>query len=393
MRLFVIAIAAGGASELLRVALPLLAYQIGHSSVDLGALRSSVFLPHLLLAAFVGVLVDQIRKATALRMFLACQIPFLAAIGVLASPEYYSFPILLGCVFALMGFQYAFVNAFAATIKVAVSGRDLSEANSALGSVQSGMTIVGPALVGVVLVAADLRMVILIGTLAIVFSLLASTTLQLQEKPPARQAIRPAIADGLRALAANRPLMLMAFAVAITNGTEGIYSAMLIFFIKDGLAASDLSLGLVLSVKGIGMILGAILMPAVRRRFGAGKVFCLPILFTGITYSTVVFAPNIYVLGVISFIEGLIAMLFVVGIYTFRQETTSAEVIGRVAGLTGAIFKIGMPPMILLGGFVADIWSVTATFAIAGLVNVMLFAVTWRSSLWRIGNAPDMEGD
>lgn len=391
VRLFIIAIAAGGAGELLRIALPLIAYEIGGSSVDLGAIRSSAFLPHLLLAAFIGVLVDQIRKANALRMFLVCQLPCLGAIGVLASPEFYSLPALLACVFVLMGFQYAFTNAFVATIKIAISRRDLPKANSILGGVQSGMTIVGPALIGVVLVLTNLRMVLMICTLAIAFSLFASLTLHLAEKQPLTQSIKPAIAEGVAALVSNRPLLLMAFAVAVTNGTEGIYSAMLIFLIKDGLAASDLSLGLVLSVKGIGMVLGAMVLPAVRRRIGAGKVFCLPILFTGIAYSAVIFASNIYILGVISFFEGMIAMFFVVGIYTFRQETTSAEVIGRVAGLTGAIFKIGMPPMILLGGFVADVWSVTTTFAIAGLINVSLFSVVWRSSLWRVGNGSDSE--
>ena len=43
---------------------------------------------------------------------------------------------------------------------------------------------------------------------------------------------------------------------------------------------------------------------------------------------------------------------------------------GRVAGLTGAIFKIGMPPVIVLAGVLSDAGSLGAVFALAAAINV-----------------------
>ena len=42
---------------------------------------------------------------------------------------------------------------------------------------------------------------------------------------------------------------------------------------------------------------------------------------------------------------------------------------GRVAGLTGAIFKIGMPPVILLAGVLSDAGSLAAVLVLAAAIN------------------------
>ena len=42
---------------------------------------------------------------------------------------------------------------------------------------------------------------------------------------------------------------------------------------------------------------------------------------------------------------------------------------GRVAGLTGTIFKIGMPPVILLAGVLADAGSLAAVLVVAAAIN------------------------
>ena len=42
---------------------------------------------------------------------------------------------------------------------------------------------------------------------------------------------------------------------------------------------------------------------------------------------------------------------------------------GRVAGLTGAIFKVGMPPVIILAGVLSDGGGLVVAFALAAAIN------------------------
>ena len=72
----------------------------------------------------------------------------------------------------------------------------------------------------------------------------------------------------------------------------------------------------------------------------------------------------------LSFLEGGLSLFFAIGVGSYRQESTAAEHMGRVAGLTGAIFKIGMPPIIVLAGVLADAGSIGAVFALAAAINV-----------------------
>lgn len=44
---------------------------------------------------------------------------------------------------------------------------------------------------------------------------------------------------------------------------------------------------------------------------------------------------------------------------------------GRVAGLTGAIFEIGMPPVILLAGVLSDAGGLAAILVVAAAINAV----------------------
>jgi len=85
----------------------------------------------------------------------------------------------------------------------------------------------------------------------------------------------------------------------------------------------------------------------------------------------IAFTTSLPALFVLSFLEGALSLFFAIGVWSYRQESTAAVHMGRVAGITGAIFKIGMPPVILLAGVLSDTGALSWVFGLACAINVV----------------------
>jgi hypothetical protein len=87
------------------------------------------------------------------------------------------------------------------------------------------------------------------------------------------------------------------------------------------------------------------------------------------------FAKNAVWMAVSLFISGMFGLIQSVCIWTFRQESTPAHLIGRVSGITGSMFKLGMPFAIFGSGFVAESLSPSVVFLCAAVLYAGILAV------------------
>ncbi|MEM9787696.1 MAG: hypothetical protein AAF801_14425, partial [Pseudomonadota bacterium] len=101
------------------------------------------------------------------------------------------------------------------------------------------------------------------------------------------------------------------------------------------------------------------------RALGYRAAFFWPIWLLGLLSLATAAAPTLLILFVVSFCEGAVSIFYDIGIWSYRQESTEAAHMGRVAGITGAIFKLGMPPVIFLAGWLADADALTSVFVLA----------------------------
>ncbi|KZE48361.1 hypothetical protein AV540_17330 [Brevibacillus parabrevis] len=97
-----------------------------------------------------------------------------------------------------------------------------------------------------------------------------------------------------------------------------------------------------------------------------------------------VFANSTWLLCLSLFLTGLIATIENVCIWTIRQETTPAHLIGRISGITGSIFKLGIVFSIFGSGFMTVSIGPWAVFLVAALGNMLIFLVYRKLSLWRL---------
>ena len=190
--------------------------------------------------------------------------------------------------------------------------------------------------------------------------------------------------EGWKILKANRDLWVLTWIVAVTNAAEGIYSSMIIFFAKDSLQMSSGEIGVVLSCIGAGSLIANTLVTRLREKFRSGRVMGVMLVFVAAAYALMYFATNMYMMALSVFMEGFFATIYVVMIWSVRQETTEAHVMGRVSGITGSIFKLLMTIDILAAGWLVEWMPVSYVFLISMALNLLMFVVFARSRLWNM---------
>ena len=366
------------ANTVLSFALPLLAFDISQSGAGLALIKGAGFIPNVLFAIVIGVINDRLRKAFGFQLYTGLLTLSCAALWGLLVSDQVSIPALVVLMIVLNGVGYALGNLQMTLIRLVVDPEKLSEATSFQSAVNATITTVGPAIGGFTLLWLGYTGLVMAVTLLFALTFLATFTINPAETLPPRQPFWPSLVEGWQVFRANRELMMMTVVIVLTNAAEGAFGVGLILKIKTDLLASDAALGIVLAAAGGGSVIAASFAPKIRRKLGYRCAFFWPIWMLGAVYVAIAFAPTLPLLFILSFFEGALSLFFAIGVWTYRQETTQAMHMGRVAGITGAIFKVGMPPVIILAGLLSDVQAITSVFLMAVGINAVagLFLAT-----------------
>ena len=373
-------------AKVYELALPLILYDMTQSPVTMTTMKSIEFLPNLLLAMFIGVLVDRFSKKRWSQWMVFGQMMLLFMLYGLTETGHAQVIHYYIAGFLLMAFNYGFNNARVSMIKQVVPTPLLTSANARFSFMSTFIEIMGPAITGFILLLSSLHSGLLITGIAYLLALIAISLLERTDvSVQATGGFWLEFKAGWRELLGNRPLWLITLLVIFLNATSGMYDTMIIFFAKDHLKLENSELGLVLSVAGVGGLLGSSVVARLRRRFPTGKIMGMTILLLGVSYFLMVFASSAWVLCLSLFLTGLIGTIENICIWTFRQETTPAYMIGRISGITGSIFKLGIVFSIYGSGWMTLLLGPWVVFLTAALGNVVIFLVYRRLSLWRLG--------
>lgn len=357
--------------NMLGFALPLLALEISNQGSDLALIKGAGFIPNIVFAIFVGIINDRIHKAFGFRLYASL---LTGACALLTVSLFDGTPSVTGLVMfmILMGaLGYALGNLQSTLIRLVVAEDQLSEATSLGSAINAVITTLGPAIAGFGLLWFGYAGLSLAVTCVMILATCATFTINPAEDLPPKQPFWPSLREGWQVFTANRKLVMMTVVIVLTNAAEGAFGVALILKLKTTLLSSEAEIGLVLAAAGAGSVIGAAIAPRIRRAVGYQAAFFWPIWLLGLTYLAMAFTSFIPLIYVLSFLEGALSLFFAIGVWSYRQETTAAQHMGRVAGLTGAIFKILMPPIIILAGLLADANAVTHAFLLAVGINVL----------------------
>lgn len=269
-------------SRLTRTALPIIAIlTIDASPMEIGVLGALAIGPGALLGLLAGGVIDRSQKrailigADLVRLVLLLSIPLVAHFGSLTMAQLFVVAALVGAATTL--FQIADNTYLPALVR-----RDqLIAANARLETTEATAEIVGPGLAGVLIELITAPLTILVDAATYAVSALFLRRIETVESiatPEEQPRLGSDLAIGARAVWRHpiiRRLFLAESNVAFWNG---FFFALYMLFCLRTLDLSEGAVGLVISVGGVGALLGSLMAGRISRLRRAGPVLLVLLL-------------------------------------------------------------------------------------------------------------------
>jgi len=352
-----------------RVALPLIVLGYTSSAQAVNIAAAIAYLPNVLLGLFVGALVDCVSKRAMMLAGLACNTIALLLLTALLLGHGSANPLVYLLTFLTGTAAYAYSNSQAALVKHIVADVNAPVIQSVFGTIATALSIVTPAIAGFAMLFTGYRYSMLLPVASLSIAMLF-VILQKASIPVYRLSVntfKEKLSSGLRQFRKSRDLQRVAVCVMLFNMASGIYAINVIILMAQTLKLSTATMGLIFGAAGVGGIIGGLCAVRARRWLGVGNLLSLVGLACAAAYTLLTFVRNVSILTVIEFSMGLLFTVFSVNVWSFRQETTPAGMICSVAGIPGAIFKVGLPVGVFAAGLIVQYSDLRFAFVLAAV--------------------------
>lgn len=388
-------LAATGSSNLsdgiLTVGVPLLAVTYTRDPAHIGLLATALYLPWLLLAAHVGVLVDRCDRVRVLLLATAARTVLLAGVAVAASAGALSMPLLLGVLLAY-GVTDVFADSAATVLVPDVAPRSrLGAANGrVLGAQQVMNAFVGGPIAGPLLalgagwvfglpaaLTAAAGLLVLRGLHGKVRHVASSAPVGADGRPQRGRTWADLVA-GLRYVRGHAVVRPMLVVATVANTMNAAYFAVFVLWVvgpgsRVGLAPE--AYGLLLAGLAIGAVLGALTSERLGRRFAETTLLRSAWLLNAALLAVPVLVPEAWAVAGALFGCGFTNTVGNVVGQSMRQRLVPSRLLGRVGGVGRMLSYGGMPVGAALGGLVGQVAGLPVV--LGGAVAACAVAVLW----------------
>lgn len=355
------------------IAFPLLVLLVTGSPAEAGIMGGVRALPYLLLSLPAGALVDRWNRKRVMALSDAGRAVALGSVAVALALGHVT-TVHLYIVSAVEGTLYVFFNIAEVACLPRVVRKDQLAAANAQNMATDGVTsLLGPAFGGALYgIAIGLPFVAdAISYAASVVSLLFIKVRFQAERVAERRRLRTEIAEGLVWLWREPALFFLALFTGLGN-LFSAGSALVIILLAQRQGAGAVVIGVLFSIGGVGAILGAIVAPAVLKRFGFSRVIRFsPWLWT-LAWPFYAVAPNAFLLGVVSAFVFFTTPIYNVAQVSYRQARLPDELQGRVNSVFRLVAFGGQPVGLALTGLALQVWGPVPTVLIVSVLQVPL---------------------
>lgn len=373
-------------NKIYELLLPLILYELTHSPIAVTTMRTAELLPNLLFGIFIGVLVDRSNKKNWAMWAVGLQGFLLVGLALLLKREISSLIPYYAIGFLLMTFNYSYFNAQVGLIKGSVPMVHLNSANAKFSFIETFVNVMGPVISGFILFLPFFYDGILFTAAAyfLGFFLISQMPGKFTVENQAKSDFRKDLIDGWNAFRGNAPLFLMTIFILALNATMTVVQTSVVIFAKDELQLASSTVAAVIASSGIGGMAASLFASRLRKKIGIGVLFGLSALFHALSYLGLYFSMNLFLLILSLFAGGMATAIYSVSAYTFRLEQTPQHLIGRISGITGTIFRIGMPVSVYFSGWVIHWQGTGPVFLVSAFINILLFFIYKRTQLWKL---------
>jgi MFS family permease len=374
-RLWASSLVSNLADGVLMAAAPLLAITLTDSTVLISAIGAMVMLPWLLFAMPIGVMVDRVDRRFILAGSNAIRSAVIGAVALGIATDHITIYWLIFSGFIIGVCEVATDTTAQSLIPQILDEEHYEKGNSRLQISETVIQgFIGSPLSGF-LYAIAIWLPFFINSIGYAVATLFALLIPIQYLQDVRtdspnETKASYIEDikfGIRYLYNQKVLRRL----VLTTATIGVcYSAgtatMVLFIIKE-LELSPQYFGVVLSIQGLGALLGAIVAPKASKKFGRSIMMTL-----GITSSSVVlllqgFAPNIYVFVALATFGGFAISQWNILLMATYQRIIPNELYGRIHGTRRTLVWGMMPIGSLVGGALAH-FSLRLPMYVGGVI-------------------------
>ncbi len=348
-------------------ALPLLVLALTGSGIAMGIVGVLNTIPDLVFGLLAGVIADRSDRRLMIlgadfgRAVLTALIP----LSILMGGPTIAVILLIAAPMAML--RSMFLAAYTAAMPSLVGRPLLARATSTLETVYSLSFVVGPSIAGLLAAVAGYGPTIAVDAFSFLASSLAMALIRrpLQERQArAPLDLRAEIGEGIRYIAGHPTLRLAVSFWGLSSVITAGLIPVLTYFVTRQLQLGTAAFGILLSINGIGYLLGAIGMNRVRVR-SAGR---LMLVGTAIEAIAMIAAVNgqIFILFPAAFVVGAASAGVVITYITLRSAAAPDELLGRV-GSTARTLSIGLQPIgMVTAGVLLDSIGGGATLLLMG---------------------------
>lgn len=370
-------------------ALPLLAVQtLDASNTQVGLLLGVGTIPLLVLGLFIGVWTDRRRRLPLMiasdlaRMLLIAIIPIAWLLDALSLGLLFVVVILFGL------FSVLFDVASQALVNSVVPREHMINGNATMQTSYAIADVAGPAGAGLLIRALGVPIAFAVDAVSFGLSAMALIGTRTAERHMDQIAsssghpVRSVLTDiwvGLDFVFRSETLRTLTLGVAVWNLFTAMSRAMLVIYLLKTLAFSEVTIGLVASAGGLGILVGTFLPGLVTQRLGLGRGIMLALGLSIPAYSLVAIAsgPFWLTIGIVIagyVLEQLTSSVADINQFSLRNAATPNRLRGRVASVARVILRSTIPVGFVVGGLVADHVGLRAAMLL-GAVGPLLFGI------------------
>lgn len=387
-------------SEITGLALPLAAILVlDASAFEVAVLATVEFLPFLLFALPAGVWVDRTRRRPILiwadigRAAVLLSVPIAYAFDALTLWQLY------GVGFATGVLTVFFDVAYQSYLPSLVERRQLVDGNAKLEISRSTAHVGGPAIAGALIELVKAPLAILADAVSFVVSALLLLGIPPAEEDSAapeqaeRRGMRAELAEGLRYILREPHIRAIATCTATFNFFSNVVGAVILVYAVRQVGMDAGVIGLVLSLGGIGAVMGAVTATALSRRIGVGRTIVAGAM-TGSATLMIPLAPEAAAapLFTIAFaILGFGVVVYNTAGISLMQAITPNRLLGRMNASRRFVVWGTIPLGSLTGGAIAAATDLRTAIWVGAIGQSLAFLGVLLSPVRALREVPEPE--
>lgn len=359
------------------------------------ALAATVqWLPPLLFSLVAGVISDRVSRWRVLLVGNVLRMVVLSSLITLIVTDHVSIGLVLISLF-LLGSAEVFVDNTAATLTpMVVPRKELATANS---RIQTGFItmneLAGPPIGALLLVAGT---AVPFGTqlLLVILSLGLLSRMQL---PPlvrneAPKRVHHDLLDGIRWTFRHAAVRTLVITIFVFNITFGAAWAVLVLYATEQLGLPEIGFGLITTASAIGGLGGVAAYGWLTRRISLSNLMRIGLIIETLVHFALALTTIPWVAMLVFVVFGAHAFIWGTTSVTIRQRVVPAHFQGRVTGVNSLGVFGGLVIGSVLGGLLAERWSVATPFWFAGVGSAIFVVLIWHQ-LRHIAHDDDLPED